>query len=197
MSINLLPEKEKKELKMEEIRKKIFVLLVFVLIFLIILIFISFCLKLYISPLARSFQAEIKNKKEVIASPQFQNFKQTIIEANLNLSKIEKFYENQIFLAPILEKLSNLTPKTIYLTNFSFKKIRKEKKQNKKETKKKIEIFAEIHVSGSAKNREDLFFFKKALEAEQAFEDVYFSPSSWVKPRDIEFSLSFKFKPQK
>jgi len=192
--INLLPEKEKRELQIEEIGRKLSLIFLFILIFLLVLIFIVLALKIYILSQAKYSQGILENKEETFRSSQFLNFKQTIKETNQNLSKIKNFYDREIPITSILEKLSTLAPSTIYFTNLSFRKIFQEV-EDEKTGKKELEILAEIHLSGYAKNREDLFFFKKDLEAEEKFEDVYFSPSSWVIPTDIEFSLSLKFIP--
>lgn len=183
MAINLLPEKEKKELQIEETARKLFLVFLFLFIFLLVLIFILFSLKIYILSQVKIAQDILQSKEEFLSSSRFQNFKKIIEKTNQDFSKIKNFYAEQTFLSPILEKLSNLIPQTIYFTNLSFRKIFQE-----------TEFLAEIHISGYAKTRQDLFFFKKDLETEKEFKDVYFSPSSWVTPTDIEFSLSFKFQ---
>ena len=189
-----MPEKEKRELQVEEIGRKLSLVFLFILMFLLVLIFIVLALKIYILSQAKYSQDILKSREETLRSSQFLNFKQTIEKTNQNLSKIKNFYDKEISLTSILEKLSVLTPSTIYFTNLSFRKIFQEVK-DKETGKKELEILAEIHLSGYAKNREDLFFFKKDLEEEDKFEDVFFSPASWVIPNDIDFSLSFKFIP--
>jgi hypothetical protein len=193
MAINLLPEIKKKELEMEIVWRKILLCLIFVLLFFGFLIFILFSLKIYIVSQQESLRKTLIEKEKELKSSQFQSFKEIITKTNQDLSKIQKFWQEQILITPLLEKLSGLAPKSIYFTNFTFqRKIQEIKKKEKgKETK---EIFAEIHISGFAQNREDLFFFKKNLESQESFQEIYFSPSSWVNPRDIEFSLSFKVK---
>ena len=191
--INLLPEKAKRELQVEEIGRKLSLVFLFILIFLLVLIFIVLALKIYILSQAKYSQDILENKEETLRSSQFLNFKQTIEETSQNLSKIKNFYDREIVLTSILEKLSILTPPTIYFTNLSFRKIFQEV-EDKETGKKELEILAEIHLTGYAKIREDLFFFKEDLKAEDKFKDVFFSPSSWMKPGDIDFSLSFKFK---
>jgi len=187
--INLLPEKEKKELIMDEIWQKIFVWLIFILIFFAFLIFILFSLKLYISAKSNSLANLISQKEKELKVSGFQDYKQTIEKANEDLFKIEKLRKKQILVSPIFERLSDLTPDSIYFTDFSFQKDSRKEKSSSKE-----EIFAEIHISGWAETREDLFFFKNKLEAEENFKKVYFSPNSWVKPVNVEFSLSFEYE---
>ena len=191
MAVNLLPEKEKIELKMKDIRKRILAILIFVLIFLIVLMLILLFLQSYLSFKTNSIKEEFQEIQNSLQSSQFRNLKKTIEKTNAHLAEFIFFYNNQIFLAPILEKLGSLTPKTIYFTNFSFRKKTEEK--DKKEEQK---IFTEINITGWAKTREDLFSFKKDLETRDEFQDIYFSPSSWISPSNITFSLSFKLNIQ-
>jgi hypothetical protein len=194
MVINLLPAIEKKERELEKVWRKTLASLVLVLISLIFLIFILTCLNLYISSKVNSFEKIVSEKEKELKTSQFQNFKRLITSTNQNLSKIQNFWKEEISITSLFEKLSGVTPKFIYFTNFTYQKKVQEIEEGEKKKKEK-EIFAEIHISGWARNREDLFFFKKNLENQEDFKEVYFSPDSWIKPTDIDFSLTFKFIP--
>lgn len=194
MVINLLPEKEKKELAIEKTKEKITLFLFLVLGSLIFLGTIIFFLKSFISYQVEVLQKKLSQEQTILESSQFRNFKHTILETNKDLIKILNFYKKQIFLFPVLEELSNLTPPKIYFTSFSFQKQQLEKKQKKKEKKEqKTKIFfGKINVIGWAENRDDLFFFKKKIQEVKRFKEIYFSLSSWVQPFNINFSFSFK-----
>lgn len=186
MAINLLPEYEKKKFKQKENFKKFFLILIYILIFFLVLILILYSLKIYISFKIESLQKLVLEKEKEFEEKYFRSFEKEIEQINENLLKIKKFEEREILIIPILEKISSLIPDSIYLTNLSFQKISQQEEEGR------IKIFAEIHITGWASNREDLFYFRKALEEEKDFRNVYFSLSSWVKPRNIDFSLSFK-----
>jgi len=192
MGINLLPEKEKKELEKEKNWKRVFVILVFILIFLGVFISILFPLKIYIVSKTDSLEELVSEKEKSLKSLQFENFQETIKKTNQDLSKIQSFWQQQLSIIPIFEKISSLTPQSIYFTAFSFQKKFKEIEE---EGKKIGIIFAEVNISGWAENREDLFYYKQDLEKEKAFKEVNFSPSCWLNPTDINFSLSFEFYP--
>lgn len=203
MSINLLPEQEKKELKQRKVWKKISFILIFVLIFFLLLILILFSIKIYITSKIDALQKMVLIKEKEFQEKHLRNFEKEVEEINENLFKIKRFEERKILIAPVFEKISLLTPSLIYFTDFSFQKIfqkaeekeqeeAQEEKQAKEQKKEKIKISAEIHIAGWANNREDLFNFRKALEQEKSFQEVYFSLFSWVKPKDINFSLTFK-----
>lgn len=182
MLINLLPEEEKKEFEKEKIWEKIFIILIFLLISLLFLILILFFLRIYIDSKIESSRTVLQKQEEELKGVQFKNLQKIITQTNQSLSKIQKFWQQQILITPIFEKISSLTPNSIYFTRFSFRKIYQG------------QPYAEISISGLAENREDLFYFRKSLKAEEEFEDVYFSPTSWVEPVNIDFSFSFKFR---
>jgi hypothetical protein len=212
--INLLPEQEKNELKNEEILKKIFIAFIFILISVFFLIFALFFLRFFFIAEIESLQKQIFQKEKKLESNIFQNFQRIIEEKNQDISKIQAFQKEQIYITPIFEKISPLVvSNSIYFTSFSYQKISKKVKAEKNaisETKSPDVIVSsksqsdranntdtqtfvgQIHISGWAKSRQELFYFKKALEAEREFKEVYFSPDSWVKPTDIKFSLNFQ-----
>ncbi len=86
-------------------------------------------------------------------------------------------------LSEILEKISKILAPGIYLTNLSLNKP-SDLQGNR----------VEVTISGFSETRENLSLFKKNLEEEKDFKDVYFYPSSWIKPTDIDFYLTLKIE---
>lgn len=186
--INLLPDSEKMVLKTEETKNKILAVFVFVLSALLLFILILFSLEICLSRKEKIAEQVFQSQQASLATPQFNEFKKTIQETNENLLRIDGFYNRQIALGAIFEKLSNLVPKTVYFTNLSVAKKIEKVKENGKEKEK---IFAQINVSGFAETRQDLFFFKKDLDTQKDFKEIYFSPSSWIASLNPAFSFSF------
>jgi len=169
--INLLPSKEKKALIQEENWKIVLILGFLVLIFLISLVLILLSIKISIS-------GQVESQKIFLNQPYPQDLQKMIETANQNLSKLNSFYQGQIYLTKILERISiNLPPKT-YLTSFSYQKER-----------------GQITLLGFAPTREILLEFKKSLEKEKDFAEIYFPAQNWFKPIDIDFSVTFKITP--
>ncbi len=195
MTINLLPEKEKKELEMEMVWRKVLLILVFILVFLSLLTLSLFALRTYIITQTEELKTIVSEKRLTLENSGFQNFKTIINQANENLQKLQKFRERQILLTPLIEKLGKLKPPTIYFTTLSFQKKLKEIKE-KESDKIRQEVFAEFYISGWADTRETLFLFKKKLAEVEEFKGVYFTPSSWISPSDVNFSFSFQIKVQ-
>lgn len=169
--INLLPPKERENLIQEENWKLILILGFLFLSLLICLILILLSIQIYTSGKIQSQKAIIEIWEKEFKDPEAQNFREKITLINQNLSKLNSFYQSQINLIEILEKISGISLEGMYLTTLSYQK----------------ETF-QISLSGYAPNREVLVGFKKNLEKE--FPDPYFSPQSWFKPSD--FQVNFK-----
>lgn len=185
--INLLPEKEKKELESGENRKVILILGVFSLLFLACLILLLFLFKIYFfSQVNSQKQLLLDKERELKSIPQFQDFEQTIKKANQELVRVKNFYQKQILIAPILEDLSILVPSKVYFTRLFIEKPEISKEED--------DYLFKINVWGYAKNREDLFLFQKALSESDDFKEVDVSLQSWLEPTDVDFSLTIKIK---
>jgi Tfp pilus assembly protein PilN len=175
--INLLPQNEKNALLHEENWKLAFILETLLLVFLILLSLILFSVRIYV--LGKLEEQKIVKIAEEKKAKTFekQDFRKKINTASRNFSKLDLFYQGQVDLTETLEKVSRTLPPGIYLTGFSYQK----------ET-------SQIGLSGFSGLRETLFEFKKNLENEKDFQDIYFPPSSWVKSREVDFNATFKIK---
>ncbi len=182
--INLLPPEEKEKLLLEKKKILITIFLILVLYFLFCLIFILFSVKAY-SETQLEFQKALLLKTEKgLGDSEIKNFQEKIDKTNSTLTKIDSFYQQQIYFSEILERISKILPPEIYLTNFSAVFY----------TKEKEETGIKFSLSGFAPARETLIEFRKNLEKEEDFKEIYFPPTNWVKPIDIDFSLSFKIE---
>lgn len=178
--INLLPPQFKKELLREERYKLILILEILILFFLTTLFLSFFLIKIFLFQKTelQKIETSLEEKKFVIS--QIQEFEKEISSINRDLSKLNSFYQNQIFWTLYLEKISQLLPSDLYLTNLSINSLAKEKNQ------------LQVGLAGFSPNREKLLEFKQKLEATPDFKKIYFPPLNWVKPNDIDFSLTFQ-----
>lgn len=177
--INLLPPQQKKELKREEKWK---LTSIFGIILLFSLLFFSlalFFIQTYISSELETWKIIFEIEEKKFKTSKIQDFQKKIVVLNQNLSKLDSFYQEQIDLTEILEKISQTLPSEVYLNNLSWQK----------ET-------SQVVLSGFAPKREDLFTLRKNLEKEKDFEEIYFPSSNWIKPKDIDFYVAFKIKPR-
>lgn len=178
--INLLPPQQKKELEREEKWKLTSILGIISLIFFLCLSLILFSVKIYISGKLESQKILLEIEEKKFKTPEVQDFQKKITILNQNLSKLDSFYHGQFDLTKILEKIATTLPPGVYLNSLSWKK----------------DIF-QIGLSGFAPLRENLFELKQNLEKEKDFEEIYFPPLNWVKPKDVNFNVTFKVKSPK
>jgi len=177
--INLLPSQEKEILRQEEKYKLVLILGILFLIFLICLILILFSIKISISGQLEAQKILLSQGEERFKGTQIQNLEEKIISSNQILSKLSSFYYSQISLTGVLEKISQSLPSGAYLTIFNF-------------NSGVPSGSGQISLSGFSPSREILFEFKTNLEKEENFQEIYFPPSNWVKPTDIDFLVNFK-----
>jgi hypothetical protein len=172
--INLLPLEEKNILKTEEKWRLILLLGILILFFFICLILILFSIKIYISSEVESQKATIEVEGKEFEKQEVKELREKISITNKKFSQLNNFYQNQVYLTKILERISGTLLPNMYLTNMSYEK----------ETSK-------IFLSGFAPNKEILFEFKKNLE-ETFSTKVDVDNQSWIKPTD--FRITFKIE---
>jgi len=175
--INLLPSQEKEILIQEEKYKLALILGTLFLIFLICLILILLSIKIYFSGQLNVQEILLSQKEESFRKSPSQKLEEKIISFNRTFSELNSFYSKQLSLIEILEKISQSLPYGAYLINFNFDS----------ET-------GQISLSGFSPSREILLGLKENLEKEESFQEIYFSPSNWVKSNDIDFTVNFDIK---
>jgi len=171
--INLLPQKEKLKLKQQENLKIIFILEI---VFLCAL----FCFWLNLFFIKLQLLAKIEKEKIVFETKQkeisfFKGVENKLSSFNQTIKKISSFNKNQISLFLLLNQISFVLPEKIYLTSFSF-------------DKKKIAL------SGFSATIEELLEFKKRLQEQRNFKNVFFPENLWLQEKNINFVVSFEIK---
>lgn len=169
--INLLPPEQKREILEEEKFKIILILGIILIIFLIIFYLFLLLIKTSILADLDAQKILLEERKREISF--YQDLEEKIKNANLNLSKLNNFYKNQIYFTEIFEKISQIIPSGIYLTNSNFSQD-------------------QISLSGFSPSREILISFKENLEKE--FKEVSYPREIWLKEKDINFTFNFKIK---
>lgn len=181
--INLLPKSEKEKI-LKEKRKKLIVILNFLILFSLFSFLLSLLIiKVTICGEINSEKVKIEGEKRIFENLKLKEIEKKLKEENINISKISKILTEKIYISEILEKISEILPEGIYLKSVSFTK-NLEKKTNR--------YYWTISVSGFSKDRISLFKLKKNLEKEKNFSDLNFPPSNWLVPENISFRFSFK-----
>ena len=181
--INLLPPAEK-ELILSDFRKRLTIILwSLVLFFIFCLILVLLSIKFYIQGQAESQKVIFEQAEDLFKQSGAQQLQGEINLVNNKLEWLDNFYGERIYIIDILEKISNIMPEGLSLTNFS-----------SFNQKKDGENILKVSISGFALSRELLFNFKENLEKDNIFENVDFPSANWVKPNNIDFTVSFNIK---
>lgn len=178
--INLLSPVEKHAIQKEEKYRLIFTLGVFVLFFLATFSLILFSVRIYISGQAESQRILLNLEQQKSKTLEVQDIEREIKLINQNLSNLSSFYDRQPNLTELLGKISYIVSVDMYLNSMSLK-------PNGGDGDK-----FQVSLTGYSPTREILLDFKKKLEVEPDFQGIYFPPSNWVKPVDINFSATFE-----
>lgn len=172
--INLLPTKEKKELKLCILERNIIIFgsfLISIILFLIIcLVIIYLALFLTQSKIKQSnilfSQAQELEKQVNVLNKELSGF------INQRLEHINQIEKEKIYWSQVLEKLAEIIPKNTYLAL--------------------LEIDEKVKIGGHAKTRDDVLLFQKILEQEEQFTEIDSPLSNFVKQKNVDFHFSFK-----
>ncbi len=178
--INLLPPAEKTRI-LQERKKNIVVILWFlVLFFICCLSLILLSINIYLKSESATQKAILEEAEEKFNQSEARVFQGKINSADSELKKLEQFYKDKVYFSEVLEEISQITPSQISLKNFSATLCSDEGKCLK------------VALGGLAETRDDLFEFKNVLEGKNSFKEVNFPPANWVKPINVDFSITFK-----
>ena len=185
--INLLPESKKKEIKLEGIWKQITAVLLLCFFFFAVFVLLLFLEKFYLEKEVKTQEAKIKRTEKEFDYTAFKNVNNEIIRINKDFTDARNFLLQRISVVDFFRKISALIPPGVNLSEVSSRELTIA--TNKKTKKKALNIY----ISGYAKDREDVFLLFNNLKSEKSFQNVDFSPKSWVQPDNVEFSLSLNF----
>lgn len=180
--INLLPPIGKKRLLREENGRLILILGVLFLIFLVSLTMVLFAIKIHIFSQLETQKGFFANKEKEFQETDLYAFRTKVQEVNETLITLESFYQQQSDSHDLSQKIYQLLPEGIYLDSFFCQVF----DDPEKKFSTKVSLF------GVALEQKDLLKFKENLENEETFEDILLPLSSWMKFKDIEFSINLK-----
>jgi len=178
--INLLPPKQKEELKEEKILSLILVLGTVILAFLVSLTLILFAIRTSFAAGLKEQEAYFEQKEKELKASDFQELEKKIKEYNLILSQLESFYKSQSDLTSTLEKISRFLPENenIYLTSLTFSP----------ET-------SQVSLGGFSTGARHLLKLEEELKNTKGVKEVVLGPEDWwLKTADINFTVDFKIE---
>jgi Tfp pilus assembly protein PilN len=173
--INLLPPKYKEDLLSEETKRLVIILGSLFFISLLSFSLILFSIKIYLTSQVnaqKEFLDLQTQKKETPEMGQLENEAKAI---NKKFSKLDNFYQKQISLSEVMEKINKAIPSGVYLNSFAY-----------------FSADSKINFVGYSPTREALVQFRKNLE-EIFQQKIEVPPANWVKAANVDFTgVNFK-----
>ena len=181
--INLLPPKEKEGIISERNEKLAVVLGNLFIISLVCLALVLISLKFYILSEDTYSKINLESVKEKYQTSEFLSLKESIQKYNADLIKIDDFYKKEIYFSDALKVILNTKrPSGLYLNSINISEILNIKESDR----------VKAVISGVSNTRDDLQVFRDNLENNKKIVNVYFPPNSWVKPADVNFSITLE-----
>lgn len=175
--INLLPPQQKQLLLQEERFREVLILGTIIIFSLFAFGFILFFIKFDLRNKVLDQREILLEKKTEFEASEIKDLEKEIESLNKTLSELTPLYQEKSYLTDVTEALSQTVPSGLYFTNLSFNKEKNE-----------------FSLSGFSPTREKLIEFKKNLEQNGNFKEIYFPPSNWIEPINIDFSANVKIK---
>jgi len=175
LNLNLLPPYYKKEIRIRKVNSQILYISIFIFGVIIIFIFLLGLINLFLFIQSKKIDAKIKKINQELNLKKTKEYEKRIKEFNQMLIRIDEIEKEKVQFSPILEEISYLVPKEIKINAIYLNK-------------------SEININGFAPKRENLLHLKQVLENSKKFTDIKIPLSNLIKPQDIEFTVSFKYK---
>lgn len=180
-SINLLPAKEKNYLLNLKIFKGVFVFGVYGLFFILITAMLFLSIKYHLLYLIINqnnfFEKELLEKDN-------QKIEKQINDYNNKIDKILSLYKEKSSMGYFLNDFLSINiPEEIIFNYISFSLSEKD--------------FININVSGISRDRDSIVLLRDNIDNNKMIKDVYFSPESWIKSKDVVFNIKFQYENKK
>lgn len=199
MNFNLLPPEARKELKWEKINRSF--IMHSVVILAIVFTFISFLLiiQLYADIKLSAIEKAINLRKENVRIQEVKDIENEIKNFNGYLATIDKIQKNHLYFSQVISIFTESVPGAVQIKRLNIIQIDEGKKNNAVQSKKtSVAITSskkteekkfQININGKAAKRDDLLFFKNALEKTSCFAKIYSPLSNLVERENIDFSF--------
>lgn len=178
--INLLPQNRKTDLFLEQTKKLVIIFGGIAIICLLCFYLILLSIKFYILGDVVSQKFVLDQAQKDYKTTALSDTEDIVKKYNGILPKIATFYKQDTYFNEALSDILKIkTPDILYFSEIS---LTRDEKNGIKAV-----------VSGRCSTRENLIIFKNNIEADKNIKDSYFSPESWIKEKDTNFSVTFNF----
>jgi len=182
--INLLPAEEKQKLHEGKKKRMAIILGIVVLVGLVCMTLILLSIEFYILAETDSQKNNLKQAEQEYKTTDFTNINSVIKNYNTTLAQLDSFYKKEVYFNQVLKTVTGISsPKGVRLVNFS---LNRDEKTG----------VVRVSVSGVGDTRDNLLIFKKSVEDGSSgnlkIKNPYFSPESWISPKNVNFSLTLE-----
>lgn len=175
--LNLLPLKQKKELRLNLLNQAIICTVIAVIFIILILILLFLVARIFLNINLNETERELNFWQSRPEIKELESLEKKINELNKTLVFLDGAYKKQTKFSYFLENLAEDTPQDISFNNISIE-----------------ESTRKVNIEGHATTREMLLTFKYALENAPYVSEFNFPLSNLTQTTNINFYLSFKFK---
>ncbi len=177
--INLLPEEQKRELRVDLNKRLMATLWGVAAVSLLSLLFVLLPLDFFILGEIGSRKILLKQAENNYNQPDFVLLGDEIDGYNKELGNVSEYYKKHVYFSNALGIISGIKrPDGLYLNSISIERV--EGKNMK------------VVLTGFGKSREDVLEFKDSITSQKEVSEVLFSPSSWIKAKNTDFLLTCK-----
>ena len=181
--INLLPQKNKKKLKKDILRRFIVVGGLGFSGLVLVVIILSFASYSHMSTLVQGFSEQLRLTKNLAVLKNLEELEFEVKETNVLISSLSQDRKDMELITDDLDKVLNIQPHSIKTKGFLFECGNKEQKQPSK-----------MMVSGNALTRKSLLNFIDDLKSSGQFKSVISPISNLLEESDVDFTLSIELK---
>ena len=174
---NLLSPGEKEQIELAKLHRLIVIFVAWIFVFLLTFVLLLVSTFFSLSILLKSQNTLIQHREQDEKNKYLVEIEQRIKQANQKLDQVYLKQGDMIIWTSILEKLSNITPSGVYITNLSYQLSNKQ-----------------VNLSGWANNRNKLLAFQDSLEQASNFIKVDAPLSNLIKQNNISFSFMLHLK---
>ncbi len=172
--LNLLPPKQKKELRLRFLNKTIACFVIAIILIILSLILFLFLAQKFLKVSLEEKEIELSSWQSKSKIQELEKLEDQLQEVNRNVVFLNKKLEQRVEFYLILEKLAEYTPLEIRVDNLYINNSR------------------EVIISGYSPSRNNLLAFKENLEKSSVFTNLDFPLSNLAKTENIKFHFSFK-----
>ena len=178
--VNLLPEGEQKEIRLEKLTSHLLNFFVWIFLSLVALTLVFLATRFFLRSELKMVSEQIVQQRQVVSKEENQKLKMKLDDFNTDLANYVNLEKNHAVWSDVLVSFAQLVPPDVSIDSL----VADRKSRN-------------IKIAGFAKSRESVLKLRDYLLSSDYFEQVNFPLSNLAKPTNLSFHYSFYVKADK